>query len=210
MPAPEPFNGGPEPAVVRVIVCLDVDGVILPVCGRDPRAETGVPGGWWPRTAHTRVMGQDSWYSPDLVDRLNASATPLGVEVRWLTTREDDAPELLCPAIGLDGEHWRVQTRADEGPLRWWKASEMADLLARHPETRFVWVDDEIADLTAVTDPAVHAPDPYTARVAALVGHPRLHTISPDPSHGLTPQLMNDLDAHLTGLRRTIRVVSGP
>lgn len=124
-------------------IYLDVDGVLNAVSVRDPES-------WgWGGSNVVRANGFSIRYSPVAVERLNALAARPDVHMRWLTTWLNDAPQLLAPMIGLEGQGWPVlgqdehddAMRSGVGP--WWKFSAVR----RHFETtghRAVWIDDDL------------------------------------------------------------------
>lgn len=200
------------------MVTLDVDGVLSPMCEANPAEQLPQ---WWPDAVHTRVWGLPCWYSPSLVARINAVAALPGVRMHWLTSWEESAAVELAPVVGLHGSDWLVHHRSNEGPCGWWKASEVADLLALTQSTGsapallgdadpsdaaavssrtgtsgtgagplVVWVDDDIDDYTRD-----RLGETSSAGRRALLSSDRLVRVCPSLRVGLTPALVDELDA---------------
>lgn len=157
---------------------LDVDGVINPY---GAQGRTGWGSDW--ALADAGIL--DVAFAPELVRRLNALAARSALRCVWLTTWERMAPELLCPAIMLDGGAWPVLSgaRRDHGGS-WWKLDAIRRDVARHPADRLVWLDDQLDH------------EPQALAWAEAWGARMLH-ISPDPRCGLTPRHLDAVEAFL-------------
>ena len=127
-----------------VKVYIDVDGVINSF--HEGRKHTGWVGEW----RAERVMGYwINWYT-DLVDTLNELAKADDVEIVWLTTWQNNAAELLSPALGIEGENWRVLYHKDGEFLYshskdWWKLNAIKRDIAEHGPDKVIWIDDDIS-----------------------------------------------------------------
>jgi hypothetical protein len=168
---------------VRTHVYLDVDGVINAVTNAAPP-----PWGWECETSTTTVDGWPITWATDLVDRLNALADLPNVEIFWLTTWNTRAPELLAPALGINGTDWEVLGIADqyssEHTMAWWKLPIIQRHMAETSPEAAVWVDDDIAfDAAAVA---------WASSVENLL------TISPRSSVGITRDEFDIIDRAAT------------
>ncbi|GAA1256737.1 HAD domain-containing protein [Arthrobacter pascens] len=159
---------GQDGAAERVALYLDVDGVVCPfgVTGRTPW------GSAW-RYAYAGML--EVAYAAELVDELNSLAPTPGLRCVWLTSWEELAPAVLCPATGLDGGEWPVLTADGAGGgADWWKLEAIqADVEFSRPE-RIVWVDDQLA---------------FEGRAQSWARflRGRALLVSPDPRRGLSP-----------------------
>lgn len=126
----------------RPIWFLDIDGVINAL---DPRP------GLLATTAETAGREWPIHYSPEVVDFINLCHRSGVVEVRWLTTWEQDAHRSLAPAVGLDA--FPAYNIPDEdSPSDWWKADIVARVRAEEGRP-FIWTDDDLTS-AEVSDPA--------------------------------------------------------
>ena len=154
---------------------LDVDGVLNALALH-------------PAQGHRRftACGYTITYDPTIVDRIHRMQDSRTVEVRWLTTWEDDANEYLVQQFG-----WPALALAGQRPfpdrLRWWK-SELAQAVydAGH---RVVWTDDDLDYSVRNGDASwVESADPA-----------RLLMVTPDPRTGLTHAELDRIEAFLGG-----------
>lgn len=146
------------------VLFLDIDGVLAPFDHRQPEMVPVYVGGW-----QGTVL-----VSPPLLDRIRILHESGLVEVRWLTSWDDDAPNLFEPATGLGSYTGYPEPSTGLG---YWKEH----VVRTHADTgqAFIWVDDEMAD------------HPTCRRFAADTAGQGLF-ITPDPRVGLT---LADLDA---------------
>lgn len=124
----------------EVWVYLDVDGVINTVGNRRPQW------GWEDEATEVQVNGFSILYSPEMVAALNDLADMPHVRMHWLTTWEYDAPNDLCPIVGLKGQVWPVLRNAPQyepTPTAWWKHRIIREHLPAGQ--RALWIDDDIA-----------------------------------------------------------------
>ncbi|MCU1572748.1 MAG: hypothetical protein JWO93_830 [Micrococcaceae bacterium] len=119
-------------------VYLDVDGVLCPF---EPTGTTA----WGHPWEHIRMGSYLLSYAGDLIRELNALSGRPGVEFVWLTSWEDLAPRILCPAVGLRGTSWPVLRAADvaDSPT-WWKWDAIQQDIERHGPERVAWLDDQL------------------------------------------------------------------
>lgn len=121
--------------IVRPIWLLDIDGVINAVM--DPAK---IP------DDHTRLV-TDRYsivYRQVVVDRIALLHKWGRVEVRWLTTWLDSAPE-LGDRIGLP--RFAVEGRGDwlrEEPGSWWKSVTAQRISEANPDSPLIWTDDDL------------------------------------------------------------------
>ncbi len=156
----------PSPDNARIY--LDVDGVFNAVTRR-------VPDWGWDTHQTKKVHGYPIMWSPEFVAAINAVAKTPGVGVYWLTTWCHAAPQVLAPALGIDGadwpvvgcEHWRRRSIG----LPWWKHLAIVEHLADF-DGPVLWIDDD------------HGVDP--ACRAWLAGQPQVLAMAPNTSVGVT------------------------
>lgn len=159
----------------EVNVYLDVDGVINAVAANRPSW------GWEGEQGVVSINKFSIRYSLDLVAALNALADRPGVHMHWLTTWEEDAPNDLCPAIGLRGQDWPVlhnHPRHEPTSDAWWKLHALREHLP--DDRRAVWIDD---DITWATD----------AR-EWLRFNPSVRWVSPHVQTGITRKQMRQIE----------------
>lgn len=182
-----PLNGDD-----RVILYLDVDGVLNPFKAKPTRRPEGytthrlVPTGWNPRKP-LRV-----WLNPEHGKILNALSA-LYFDIVWATTWKREA-DLIADILGLPaglpyveiGEHpanVNGRIRADDGELLFYKT---APILEHAAGRRFAWCDDLSTDtdrawvagrhdrksLLLTVDPAVGITDADFAALAEFAVNP--------------------------------------
>ena len=139
----------------------------------------------WSEWHHITVPGAfPGYWSRDAVQEVNSIARTPGVVNKWLTSREEQAPQLLAPAIGLNAVDWEVLYGLEEDdPMNWhwWKLDKLRKDLDRDRPDRFIWFDDDITS------------DPAALKWLKATGLPHL-VIVPKIDHGLTR-------AHLDAVR---------
>ncbi|MEZ2389997.1 HAD domain-containing protein [bacterium RCC_150] len=149
-----------------VSLYLDVDGVVNPF---GPMGTTDWGTEW--KIADAGIL--DVMYAAELVDELNELALHPAARFVWLTTWQQLAPGLLCPAIGLRGEHWPVlSSEGWDQSAEWWKFDAVQRDVQDSGAERLVWMDDQL-DFEA------------PARSWAEFLGARVLCISPDPRKGL-------------------------
>lgn len=135
-------------------IYLDVDGVLNAVTRQTPEG-TG-----WEMWEKVGVNGYTITYAPELVAALNEIAERDDVEIVWLTTWQGNAASMISPAIGLDGQQWRVVDNPDTDPHGfatqqnygyWWKVNVFQDDLFNRVERdtplpeKIIWIDDDLS-----------------------------------------------------------------
>jgi hypothetical protein len=124
-------------------IYLDVDGVLNAVSKRTPAATAS----GWDEWKTKNVNGFQIQFSHDMVSAINELASNPDVTFKWLTTWEEDAANVLSPAIGINGQEWEVLS-GDQHAWHgrdWWKLQAIQnDVLSTTPD-RFVWIDDDIS-----------------------------------------------------------------
>jgi hypothetical protein len=162
--------------VTKVSLYLDVDGVICPF-GATGSTDWGSE--WGSSAAGLLEVS----YAVELVTALNELARRPDLRLVWLTSWEDMAPEFLCPAIGLTGQHWPVLASDGlGGGDSWWKLRAIQQDLETTPSDRAVWIDDQLDFERAAHD------------WAAFLGA-RLLLISPNPRRGVSRAELESLRA---------------
>lgn len=175
---------------VRTLILLDVDGVILPYSDEDlPRPDSLHPIEIFhpPYAKPLRFH-----YDPSVIEAIKRWAAMAAVEVHWLTTWGQLAPDLLAPQIGLPAlPLFAERTPIDEYRNIPWKRRAVQGyveefLLAGSP-ARLVWIDDFDASgadkrLREMRNPGL--------LVDSLVVQPASHL-------GLTSELIRQVDAFL-------------
>lgn len=139
---------------------LDIDGVVNALEPADGLVRT---------TAECMGHQFTIHYSPEVVEVINAAHRAGLVEVRWLSTWEQEARTSFAPAVGLDD--FAAYSIPDGDTGRWYKA-DVVDRVVAEEGRPFVWTDDE-NDL-----------EPYGLLDAALAQHRLL--LAPDPDVGLS------------------------
>jgi HAD domain in Swiss Army Knife RNA repair proteins len=152
---------------VRVRLFLDVDGVINALSPTDR----------WDDLTHSRVDGFPIYWSPTVVRFLNELSSQ--VEILWLTSWEESAPNLLAPSLGL--RPFGLAGRQTGAPRAgWWKHGWVESHWARDPKP-FIWIDDELG---------------YFSSVQNWLGELPINqalAISPDTSDGLCPDHLDQI-----------------
>lgn len=130
---------------VRTLILLDVDGVIFPYSEEDqPRPDSLHPIEIFhpPYAKPLRFH-----YDPAVIEAIKRWAAMEAVEVHWLTTWGQLAPDLLAPQLGLPAlPLFAERTSIDEYRNIPWKRRAVQGyveefLLAGSP-ARLVWIDD--------------------------------------------------------------------
>ena len=122
---------------------LDIDGVINSYPA--PKAHMIKKYGEYKLAIYGEYM---LWYSPRVIDFINAVNASGLVEVVWLTTWKDEAPREFAPRVGLD--HFPTITD-DSGAdhswgTDWWKWRRVRDFLGDNEgNRRVVWTDDDLS-----------------------------------------------------------------
>lgn len=193
--SPHPERSEPD-RMRRAVWFLDVDGVLAPM-RRKRRLPDGTPHHTdWRRIRDTHPVGGwlgDLHYSAAVASLIRRAHRGGEVEVRWLTTWEEEANQVLAPALGLPDlawsrrHEWEGVGSAEQGHApgpAWWKAQVIKEFL-RTDDRAVLWCDDEIT----VRD-AAHAEDDPSGRGflgAWAAEYPlRLLTVSPGEDYGLT------------------------
>lgn len=169
----------------RVIIYLDVDGVINAIRNGTPsQKRTG-----FKDFRRTTVNGFQIQYAQELIDWLNTVSQIEDVEIKWLTTWQEDAPKNLCPAIGLFGWDWEVLggDLTDWGGVHWWKYKAIREDHAKHKPSLAVWIDDDLKLETRAHHWAIE-----TANVIAVI---------PDALDGLTKEALDGITAQIEAIR---------
>lgn len=148
------------------VLFLDIDGVLAPFDHRQPDMTPAHVGGW-----QGTVL-----YSPSIVARIRDLHNAGLVEVRWLTSWDEDAPQLFAPATGL-GDY--VGYNEPSTGTGYWKEHIVRTFAATG--RRFIWLDDEMVD------------HPTSRELAAETDGQGL-CIAPDPRIGLTPAHMDTVE----------------
>lgn len=124
-------------------IYIDVDGVIN-AFGPNSRRKTLT--GWHGEWSTKKINSFPITWSHELIVKLHDLSKTKGVTIKWLTTWTNEAPEILCPGINLDGKNWPV---VGDGPQYsdkhgWWKLAAIRDdIKASRPE-KAIWIDDDL------------------------------------------------------------------
>ena len=160
---------------MRPTLFLDVDGVVSPF--HEP------PDTWgdW-----TRARGGGFC---QLSRRMGDALAALPARRMWLTTWEEAANEIICPALGWEPLPVVDRRMVPENP--WWKLNAIIRFLEVNGGP-FIWVDDDIA-----TEEHVHG---SLANYARDIPH---LVISPDTATGITPEMVDYMAKFLAELGDT-------
>lgn len=124
-------------------IYLDIDGVLNAVTTMDNPHEHDWDSDW----VKKKVNGYWIRYNENMINALNEIAQRDDVEIIWLTTWVDLACTMMSPAIGINGENWRVLDRDDivkEYFFKWWKLDAIKQDIQETKPERVVWIDDDI------------------------------------------------------------------
>lgn len=145
-------------AMQEVIMYWDIDGCLNSFSRRPPKTMTKWEGDWAEQRVET--LDGDSWrilWSKELVEAVNVLSALPHVTMKWLTTWQDSAPAFIAPALHIDGaEAWEVVHIKDPAMLhtyakKWWKLDVLQEDVAKNPDAKFVWIDDDIkSDLESI------------------------------------------------------------
>jgi hypothetical protein len=114
--------------VTRPLLLVDVDGVLCPSFVGDP-----LPG-----YERFDIGAVDVWLSKQHGDWLNHLAT--WFDLVWATTWEQDAADILAPALGLPLDMPVIEFTS-ESANRTWKLTDIEEFVEDRP---FAWIDDVI------------------------------------------------------------------
>lgn len=119
---------------------LDVDGVLNAVSKEGDRTAWK---DWQKGYAHAGGTEWPILFSPSVtgfIERMHAAGR---VEVRWLTTWEDDANGELRELLGFTKE-FEVAGRRGFGSSRWWKFDAAQRVRENEPDRPLIWTDDDL------------------------------------------------------------------
>jgi len=163
------------------VILLDVDGVIN-MGGRNSCLKS------WDDRESTYVNGFQIQFSPTVVERINRWNSK--AEVRWLTTWDEKAQNMLAPALKLD--HFPLA----RDPYRCWGKLYTADKTAEEvgPDRLIIWIDDELTSWVKY--------DRDHQNILCL----RKNTVLVSPGDGLRPEHLDYIDKILEspGLTRPL------
>ncbi len=158
---------------------LDIDGVINSV--GMPCASDGVDPADY-RLVNVATTEGIVWpiqYSPAVVDFVNEVSRAGLVDVRWLTTWQQDARLCFAPIVGLDEFPAFDDPEEVQSPMSFWKGQIVMDDYLTNPRS-FIWTDDDIDDEDLEF-------------FAAQTGEPARIVISPISRPGLTPGHLDEI-----------------
>lgn len=177
----EGTSGQPSNGTILVPrLFLDVDGVIAPTSSEPAQ---GAVVTW------VQVFGSGSLhFRDDVVNRIGSLHERGVVAAEWLTSRQEVAPEVMAPALGLPP--WPSNARRDAP--EWWELPYETDFwkerfvyAALAAGERVVWCDDDIAFRAHHDELAVFGDN--------------LLMVSPSASVGMTPEDMDIVEAWALG-----------
>lgn len=176
--------------MTQTFLIFDVDGVFNSLSGRPPKRMAGWLGDW----AEQRVSTLEgaSWrilWAKELVTAVNGLTALENVTPIWLTTWQDSAPAFIAPALHIEGaEDWEVLHAVGPDGMDlhsvhdWWKLDVLQDFMAQHPESNFVWIDDDIKYSTTAIK-----------WMRETIGADRGLMVSPSSYIGVTKQDIDDI-----------------
>lgn len=124
------------------VVFLDIDGV-LNSCPK-PKSHMLKKYGEY---KNETILGYPIWYSPEVIDFINAIHASAVAEVVWLTTWRAEARTEFAPRVGLDDFPAITQSYGSDHNWHsdWWKWRGVRDFLQDNEENRpVVWIDDDL------------------------------------------------------------------
>lgn len=164
-------------------IYLDIDGVINARSRKPPKQNTGWLGDWKQET----IMGYPILWSIELIERLNALADREDVQIKWLTTWQEQAISDFTPGTGINGAEWPYfsATENDLFSYRyWWKLTAIArDVDETKPE-KVVWIDDEL-------------PNQFLAQAWLSENISTILGIGPESTHGLSAKHLWQIEKFL-------------
>lgn len=170
---------------------LDVDGVVLVGDDRAARAATWIRRRVWLESHGVAVV---VYFSERVLRDLRKLVGLPGVEFRWLTSWQQDAPEALGPVIGL-GASWRSCAAgpgsAGEPTLDWWKATFVRK--AVESGKRVVWVDDDISRWISLVR------EYGDGMSLDWIDQPSLLCVCPSPTYGLNAKDLREMECFILG-----------
>ncbi|WP_431220357.1 HAD domain-containing protein [Leifsonia xyli] len=172
---PSPTSPDPE---IRVLVVLDVDGVLNTFISGEPAAKRVLrPGRWVPRGGREPLYIQ---FDTEIIDALDEQVHRPGVQLAWLTTWAVDLQSLISVAFDdrLSGGFMMAARPDTIFVPEDWKHRALLDSLDLMENPAYVWADDDAVRLAMMTRPAF-------ADSSGRGGGNRL-LIPTDPEHGLT------------------------
>lgn len=174
------------------LVLVDVDGVINAIQGGD--MEHWPADSWLSRTVHfpgTGLTGTLTW-SKAVIDGLRIVEQTPGVQMRWCTTWEGSAPEVLSPLVGI-GANWPFEAMpaVPDGFTDWWKARAAQKALQDYD--RVVWIDDDIAPWSNMLTLAGREEEWHWAL------SDRMWWVCPDTRLGLEPEHFEEIRRFMNG-----------
>lgn len=153
-------------------IYLDIDGVINSLSKNPPRQNTGWEGEW----KKEKIMGYTILWSVELVDCLNALAEREDVQIKWLTTWQDQAGEFFSPGTGINGADWDFFSTSENALFAydyWWKLNAIVQDVEETKPEKVVWIDDEL-------------PHRMQAQAWLFENNSTVLGIGPESTHGLT------------------------
>jgi hypothetical protein len=155
-------------------IYYDIDGCINAFSNKPPRANTFWKGEW----DSAKIEGLPILWSKELVDEINALDARSDVRSIWLTDWQELAASDFAPQTGIHGVSWPVLT-GDVQSYPWWKLEAIQTSIEQGNPDKIVWIDDNLK---------------YSKEVVAwLKDHPEIHTVTPQPNHGVTKKQISGI-----------------
>lgn len=162
----------------KPIIALDVDGALSPVTTAgdelDPKLKA------WDSYSQGSPKSFEAWIADGVLDFLKSVHEKGRAEIRWHTSWGSAVHWSLEPDFGLP--HW--ERIPEVSSTKWWKLAALEEVHQSNPETRIVWIDDDISKKVR------------HKKVDELFNG-KCFTVSPNKRIGLTPKHLQQIDDFL-------------
>jgi hypothetical protein len=181
---------------VKIHLYLDVDGVLNAYdrLAYEKFSGEGLPSKWDGGYEYFRAdNGFRIAYAPEMIARLNEVIARHGIVCHWLTTWEYEARQ-LGERLGITGsEEWEVLDAMQYSRKGGWlKLDSIKDHITETTPDVVIWFDDDIF---------------YEDEARNWADAEGLYWHAPTGAHGITPEMLDEVDASLDILGVQLRLV---